>query len=276
MNWGLPSTNRYLAIASGPSFRRNMREEPPILSLPPIWIAYCCVVMVLAYAARGSTGFGAAAAMPLLGLVIPLKVLIPAWTLIGLAAGATLLGRDRNHIAWREMVVLLPGTLAGIAIGLYVFETLDAATLARTFGGAVLLYGLWSLWNTFRPPQKWRVPGAPAAAIAGVLAGAVGTTFGTMASLFYAIYFDAVRMTKERFRASMSVALVTLGIVRGLGYFAIDEYNRDVLTTFAVALPMMLIGIFIGDRVHSGLSDVVFRRVVAIALIVSGGALMVK
>ena len=37
---------------------------------------------------RGASGFGAAAAMPLLGLVIPLKILVPAWTLIGIAAGA--------------------------------------------------------------------------------------------------------------------------------------------------------------------------------------------
>jgi hypothetical protein len=44
--------------------------------------------MVVCYALRGSTGFGAAAAMPLLGLVIPLKVLIPAWTLVGLAASS--------------------------------------------------------------------------------------------------------------------------------------------------------------------------------------------
>ena len=59
--------------------------------------------MVACYALRGSTGFGAAAAMPLLALVIPLKVLIPAWTLIGLTAGVTLLGRDRAHIAWSAM-----------------------------------------------------------------------------------------------------------------------------------------------------------------------------
>jgi uncharacterized membrane protein YfcA len=251
-------------------------QEPSILSLSPLEIAYCCVVMVLAYAARGSTGFGAAAAMPLLGLVIPLKVLIPAWTLIGLAAGVTLLGRDRTHIAWREMIALVHGTLLGIAIGLWVFKTLDAAMLARSFGAVVMLYGLYSLWNTFRPPAKWGVPGRTAAAIAGVLGGAVGTTFGTMASLFYAIYFDAIRMTKERFRASMSAALVALGIVRGLGYFAIDEFNRDVLTTFALAFPMMLVGIFIGDRFHTGLSELAFRRVVALALVVSGLALMVK
>jgi uncharacterized protein len=232
--------------------------------------------MILAYAARGSTGFGAAAAMPLLGLVIPLKVLIPAWTLIGLAAGVTLLGRDRAHIAWREMLVLLPGTVVGFAIGLWVFATLDAATLARAFGAAVLLYGLYSLWNTFRPPAKPRLPGWTAAGIAGVFGGIIGTTFGTMASLFYAIYFDAIRMSKENFRASMSAVLVALGIVRGLGYFAIDVFNRDVLVTFAVALPMMLIGIFIGDRIYAGLSDVVFRRVVAGALVVSGAALMIK
>jgi len=232
--------------------------------------------MVLAYAARGSTGFGAAAAMPLLGLVIPLKILIPAWTLIGLAAGVTLLGRDRKNIAWREMSALLPGCLAGIAIGLYVFESLDARTLARAFGVAVAVYGFHSLWMTFRPPPKWNETGPVAATIAGLLGGAVGTTFGTMASLFFAIYFDAIRMAKDHFRATMSAILVALGIVRGLGYWAVDEFNRDVLMTFALAFPMMLIGIFIGDRFHSGLSELAFRRVVAAALIVSGLALMVK
>jgi uncharacterized protein len=251
-------------------------QEPVILSLSPLAIAYCAIVMVLAYAARGSTGFGAAAAMPLLGLVIPLKILIPAWTLIGLAAGVALLGRDRSHIAWREMAALLPGCLAGFAVGLYVFETLDAATLARAFGGAVLFYGIYSLWITFRPPATWRVPGKTAAAVAGLLGGAVGTTFGTMASLFFAIYFDAIRLGKDHFRASMSAVLVALGIVRGLGYFAVDEFNRDVLITFAFALPMMLTGIFIGDRFHTGLNELAFRRVVAVALAVSGAALIIK
>src|SRR6202165_5660245 len=93
-------------------------QEPPIQSLSFVEIVYCCVVMVLAYAARGSTGFGAAAAMPLLGLVIPLKVLIPAWTVIGAAAGVALFGGDRHRIAWGEMAKLVPTLLLGIAVGL--------------------------------------------------------------------------------------------------------------------------------------------------------------
>ena len=241
-----------------------------------IEIAYCCVVIVVAYAARGSTGFGAAAAMPLLGLVIPLKVLIPAWTLIGLAAGVTLLGRDRKNIAWRDMTGLLPSCMVGIAVGLYVFKTLDSGTLARGLGVLVLIYGAYALWATLRPPAKWHVPARAAAPLAGLLGGAVGTTFGTMASLFFAIYFDAIRMGKDHFRATMSAILVALGIVRALGYFAVDEFNRDVLMTFAFAFPMMLLGILIGDRFHTGLSDLGFRRLVSAALIVSGIALLVK
>jgi uncharacterized protein len=49
-----------------------------------------------------------------------------------------------------------------------------------------------------------------------------------------------------------------------------------VLVTTAIALPMMLVGIFIGNRVHTGLSELAFRRLVSGALIVSGLALLVK
>jgi uncharacterized protein len=232
--------------------------------------------MVLCYALRGSTGFGAAAAMPLLALIIPLKVLIPAWTLIGLTAGVTLLGRDRAHIAWRDMARLWPTCLIGVAIGLFVFTSLDSRMLARGLGALVLIYGVYSLWLTTRPPTHWQASPHLIAPIAGMLGGAVGTSFGTLASVFFAIYFDVIRMAKEKFRATMSAILVALGVVRGLGYWAVGEYTRDVLITVAIALPMMLAGIFIGDRVQTGLSELAFRRLVSVALIASGLALFVK
>src|SRR5919201_167541 len=127
-----------------------------------------------------------------------------------------------------------------------------------------------------RPPTRWQASPRLIAPVAGTLGGAVGTTFGTMASVFFAIYFDVIRMTKDGFRASMSAILVALGIVRGLGYWAVGEYNRDVLITVAIALPMMLLGIFIGNRIHTGISELAFRRLVSGALMVSGAALLVK
>jgi uncharacterized membrane protein YfcA len=239
-------------------------------------IVYCCVVMVLAYAARGASGFGAAAAMPLLGLVIPLKILVPAWTLIGIAAGTALMGSDRKKVAWGEIVKLLPGTLIGIAIGLYLFTLLTSETLAKWLGALVLLYGLYSLWATFGASAKAHLPPRLAAALGGFGGGITGTVVGTMGSVFFAMYFDAIKLAKDNYRASMTGILLTLTVIRGAGYFAVGEFSRDVLVATAILFPSMLLGIFIGNRFHHGMSELVFRRTVACALIVSGLALLIK
>jgi uncharacterized protein len=162
---------------------------------------YCCIVLVVAYAVRGSTGFGSAAAMPLLGLVIPIKILVPAWTLLGIASSATILGRDRQHVSGIEILRMLPTCLIGVATGLYFFKTLDAHTLAQGLGRLVICYGCYSLWIIASAREKRLQAQRLVAPLAGIAGGAVGTTFGTMASLFFAIYFDAVRMPKERLRA---------------------------------------------------------------------------
>jgi len=249
---------------------------PAISSLSFIEIAYCCVVIVVSYAVRGSTGFGAAAAMPLMALVVPLKILVPVWTLLGLASSITIVARDYRFVAVRELVRTLPAGLVGVAIGLYAFKSLDARTLAQGLGIVVIAYGCYSLWAA--AGGKVAPVAAPrlAAPLAGIFGGAVGTTFGTMASIFYAIYFDVIRLGREQFRASISAMILGLSVVRGLGYLAVGEFGRDALIVFALTFPLMLIGIFIGDRFHAGMSERAFRRTVGAVLIASGAALLVR
>jgi uncharacterized membrane protein YfcA len=214
--------------------------------------------------------------MPLLALVIPLKVLVPVWTLLGFASSVTIVARDWRLVAVRDLVRTVPASLIGIALGLYLFKILDSRTLARGLGLLVIVYGLHALWATTRPPAKRQASPRLIAPVAGMLGGAVGTTFGTMASLFYAVYLDAIGLAKQHFRATMSAMILSLSAVRGIGYAAIGEFGLDVLTTFAAAFPLMLLGIFIGDRFHAGMSETTFRRLVGLILIVSGAALLLK
>lgn len=246
------------------------------LSLSPFQIAYCSIVVLICYALRGSAGFGAAAAMPLLALVIPTKTLIPAWTLIGLVAGITLFGRGRAHIAWRDIARMALPTLVGVAIGTYIFIWLDQDNLRRGFGVLVVLYGSYALWKSLRPPDSATTPPKYLAPLVGFLGGVVGATFGTMASVFYAIYFDTRQLSKTVFRATMTALLVALSIARALGYWTVDEYGREALELFVISLPVMFAGIFIGDRLHVGLSETTFRRLIAVTLVVSGLALLAK
>jgi uncharacterized protein len=230
--------------------------------------------MAVAYMARGASGFGAAVAMPLLGLVIPLKILVPAWTLIAGVAGVALLGEDRKKIAWPELWRLIPGCLVGIAVGLYVFTRVSSETLAKGLGVFVLLYGFYSLAGTFRADVKPKFPPSLAAAFGGFGGGMTGATLGTLGSVFFAMYFDAIRLAKDQYRATMTAILFTLTVLRGIGYWAVGEFTYDVLVASALLLAPMLIGIFIGNRFHHGINDMVFRRTVSCTLIASGLALL--
>jgi uncharacterized membrane protein YfcA len=245
-----------------------------VIELPAGAWLYCAVVLVASYALRGSTGFGGFAAMPLLALVIPMKLLVPVWTLLTITSSATLFGKDRRHVSAAIILKILPSCVLGILAGLWLFKTLDGASLTRGLGLLVSAYGLHALWQTFRPGSM-QAPRA-VATLASFLAGAVGTLFGTMASIFFAIYMDAIRVTKEQFRGTLAALMMTLAVVRGLGYWAVGEFGRESLLLFAAALPFMLTGICIGDRIHTGLSETAFRRTVCVVLILSGIPLMLK
>src|SRR5262245_43678304 len=192
--------------------------------------------MVAAYLARGASGFGAAVAMPLLGLVIPLKILVPAWTLIGIVAGLTLMGEDRKHVAWQEIFRLVPGCLIGIAIGLVIFTHISSQTLSKVLGVLVFFYGLFSLAETFRAKSIFKLPQHAAAALGGFGGGVTGTVVGTMGSVFFALYFDAIRLAKDQYRATMTAILLTLTVTRGVGYWAVGEFTRDVMIAAAFLL----------------------------------------
>jgi nucleoside phosphorylase len=51
-------------------------------------LAYCVVVLLLTFTLRGSLGFGGAIGLPLLALVLPVKTIAPAWSLIGILSSA--------------------------------------------------------------------------------------------------------------------------------------------------------------------------------------------
>ena len=130
----------------------------------------------------------------------------------------------------------------------------------------MLAYGLYSLWGTFGAAAKPHLPPRIAAALGGLGGGMTGTVVGTMGSVFFAMYFDAIRLAKDSYRATMTAILLTLTVIRGIGYFAVGEFSRDVWIVTAILFPSMLVGLFIGNYFHHGMSELAFRRIVACAL----------
>jgi uncharacterized protein len=241
-----------------------------LLDLSALALAYCVFILLLNFTLRGSLGFGGALGLPLLALVLPVKVLAPAWSLIGIVSSAAIVGRGRRHVDWREFTGLLPGCALGIVAGLAIFKALDTVVLGRALGVFIIAYAAYS-WRMSRPPLRPSV----LRPVASVFSGIVGTIFGAMATLFFAMYLDAGKMTKDAFRATMSAMIFTISVARSIGYAAVGELTLDSVILCAASIPAMGIGLLIGDRIHTGLSPLAFQRFVCIALAACGVALVV-
>ncbi len=246
-------------------------------SLSPLELAFFSVVIILSYAIRGSAGFGGVT-VPLLVYLLPLKVVVPVVTFLGLISSCVILASDRKYVDWKALWRIAPAAFAGAMLGLYFFSALDTRTLTRALGVVIIAYGLYSWWMTYRdkPPASLPLPMKLITHLAGIIAGFVGTLFGSMAGMFFAVYLDLLQLAKNEFRATAAAILFGLGIVRGLGYAAVGAYGHEALITCAVALPLMLIGMFIGGRVHANLNGIAFKRLIAIILILSGIPLLLR
>ena len=246
-----------------------------LASLASPWIlAAFTVVVFAAYALRGATGFGAGVvAIPLLALALPLNVVIPVVTTLGIVASLGQSMQEARYVDWRALRGLALPSAIGLGVGLWLFASLDQALLLRAFAAFIIVYGLWSLVP--RAPAL-RVPPRALAAAAGGAGGLVATLFGGMAGPFYAIYLRALQLDKRRFRASMSSVLLALGLVRAGGYGGLGFYDRRALAVLALCAPAMALGMLAGERWHARLEQANFERVVALLLAASGIALLLK
>jgi uncharacterized membrane protein YfcA len=56
----------------------------------------------------------------------------------------------------------------------------------------------------------------------------------------------------------------------------VDEFTRDSLLVFAAAVPVMLVGIYVGNHIHVRISELAFRRLVGATLMACSVPLILK
>ena len=242
-----------------------------------IHLAFASLVVISAFAVRGTAGFGGGAvAVPLLALVLPIQVAIPVVAVLTVISSLGHWIRDWRKIMWREIARVAPFTLAGVLVGLQLFRELDSRTLTQAFGVFVIGYAIFAFATAGRlraPPRSliW-----PLAIGLSTLAGLVGTLFGGAAGPLYVIYLNTLRLEKDAFRVTVTTMLMTLAILRVAGYARLGFYDTTTLTVLAAALPMMLVGVRIGRHIAGRIDQRTFNRTVGLVLMVSGAALVLK
>lgn len=238
-------------------------------------LAFCVLIILVAYTIRGATGFGAGlVGTPLMLVVLPYSVVLPVMATLATVAALGQAIRDFKLVDWRGIRGLAAPTAAGIGLGLWLFTRLHTHFLLKACGAFFISYGLWSMLPRQRGMKLLHARGVALGASA--LGALAATVFGGMAGPFYIVYLSAFELDKTRFRATISVVMFWLSLLRAGGYGAIGMFDRRVGLLLAVLFPMMGLAMVAGNRWHRRLDERLFRRVVAAILIVSGTLLLVK
>lgn len=230
------------------------------------------MVLAVAYFVRGVAGFGSGLiAVPTLALMLPLQTVVPLVVLLDYVASASQGATNRQDIRWREILPLIPFSLIGVLVALFVLKRSDAELLIHGLGAFVIVFALYTL-SGYAPKREhsrgWAV-------VAGTSGGMIGTLFGT-GGPFYVTYFKARGLDKAAFRATFATIFLLDGAGRLFGYVGTGLFTLDFLTLAAAALPIMAVFLYLGGHVHTKLSQQAFQRAISALLIVSGVMLLLK
>jgi len=235
-------------------------------------LIYVFAVIAAAYVVRGITGFGSGLiAIPFLAMNLPLATVVPLVVTLDYVASAGQGLKDREHIRWREIVPLLPFSVLGVGLALYLLKTMDAKLLLHALAVFILLFAAYTLLIRIPARNHSRLWAAPV----GCFGGLVGTLFGT-GGPFYVIYLQLRTLEKSQFRATFAAIFLLDGTYRIAGYLLMGFFNVNLLLLLAVMLPVMAVSIYLGGRIHTTVTQETFKRGISLLLLASGAILLLK
>ena len=231
------------------------------------------LVVLIAYLIRGLSGFGSGLiAVPVLAMVYPLPVIVPVVMSLDFVASFILGGANWKEADWREIKLLVPFGVIGALMGVFALLRFPPAPVLFSLGIFVIFFGLRNAFG-IKPEGHvstvWAVP-------AGLVGSGAGALFGTSAPP-YIIYLTHRLADKAAVRATFSCLFVIdggfrLALLIGAGLL----FQKQVQGAIVWSLLPMMLGLYLGNKIHIGISNQTLLKVIGLVLVVNGVMLIAK
>lgn len=243
---------------------------------PVLKMGALAAIILLSYTTQAMTGFGSTVIALTLGAhLFPIADLIPLLVALNIPMCLVLVARHREHVD-REVLSggILPWMGLGVAAGLACATFLRGGALREAFGILIVVLAGRELSVLLERPAAREDMSAASfrfwVAAAGVVHG-VYASGGPM--LTYAL------SRRRMGRAALRATLITVWLVFNVAVLASclwrGTWTAETARRALVLLPVVPVGLMLGERLHARVPERGFQLVVQSVLALSGAALLI-
>lgn len=216
---------------------------------------------------NGIVGFGAAlVAMPIVALGLDMQTAVPTCGLIVLTLNVQMTWNYRSHLDTSGIRALLLGALPGAAAGVLIVRHFPESWLKTGLGILLTGYAMWGLSNSH--PAARRLA-AGWSALAGFLSTSLGTAFGFNGPPL-AVYLSLRGGSQQEIKAALGAFFIVSGLFIVSAHGLSGLYSARVLTHFAVALPAVILGGWMGIGASGRFGQGHFRIILFVMILIMG------
>lgn len=222
------------------------------------------------------TGFGFNVVAVTLGsLLLPLQFWLPVVITLNIPMTAWIAWQERTHINWPLVVQrILPLMIAGGVLGLAALFLVSGTWLKRVFGIMVVIIALRELRKLLIAQRA--VPASGRGAPPWMFAAGIAQGMYGCGGPFLVHALTRLNLGKAAFRASMIVVWLSLNCLLVVAYLLKGWWTVPVAAQTAWLLPMLPLGIWLGNWLHDHAPARQFAIVVQCVLLAAGLALAVR
>lgn len=246
--------------------------------MEPLFILILAALIVLVgNLIKGFFGFGGAFfSVPMLSLIMDIKFVVPVYLLFDLFAESVMCTVTRKDIRMDLFFEMLIGMLLGTLLGTYFLVSFSSLVLKRVFGVIILITAMHMYLNYNRHVAQLKLKLSWLwSDITGFVSGLFGAMYG-MNGPPIATYLGVIGLPKINFRATIfGISFVNNLAILGLYAYA-GLMTRSVIATAVFLIPALLIGLWLGTRLHQKVDERQFRKVLAVLLMVVAVVLIFK
>ncbi|MBM3530878.1 MAG: sulfite exporter TauE/SafE family protein [Alphaproteobacteria bacterium] len=176
----------------------------------------------------------------------------------------------RQALNWRNVAPFIAAGAIGVPIGTFLLAYVEAAHLRTGVGVLLVLFSVYGLTQpALRPVRAGVASDASVGLFNGLLCGLTG-----LPGLIITIWCQLRGWTKDAQRAVFQPVMLGAIVATAISLGVTGAVTSDTVKLYVLGLPAMTGGLWVGFKLYGKLDDVLFRKVILWALMLSGSALI--